>query len=166
MVAETLQCKPIQGHDLPLADLQKSTRNGELAKGGQQGGAELLEVTHLDNFRHVQIESASKPKLADEDQILHMLLPNTLQAPCMDFISCEDISSLKSEPVAPKTGYQQVRQEKPQIEQKVIEEDRIPEEERQRTIRCLLNIMRHQVSQVDQQARQLDEGTKQTEQAI
>ena len=47
LVAEKLQCRPIQGHDLPLSSLNMKQVTSSTQKLGM-GGAQLVEVENLD----------------------------------------------------------------------------------------------------------------------
>ena len=71
LVAERLQCKPIQGHDLPLSSLQSAVREQV-----GLGGAELIEVENLESIAAEKYAEASNSnKLKDEASVLEMLLP-------------------------------------------------------------------------------------------
>ena len=50
LVAERLQCKPIQGHDLPLSQLGLRQSAASAAKVGM-GGALLVEVENMDKVQ-------------------------------------------------------------------------------------------------------------------
>ena len=87
LAAERLQCKPIQGHDIPLIQLQTNTRE----KVGL-GGAEIIEVEQLDNIKtYIENENIQNNKLKEEASVLDMLLPTQLKAPTMQFLETEEL---------------------------------------------------------------------------
>ena len=57
MLAQKLQCRPIEGHDIPLAQLQQDI----------QGSSALLEVEVIEKIEN---------EISDSEQLLSMLLPN------------------------------------------------------------------------------------------
>ena len=85
-----------------------------------------------------------------------MLLPTQLKAPEYAFIEEEDIgddfllrtSQVGGLPKAPLTGYQQERLDKHDREEEQAKEDAISDEERERTIRCLMKVMNYQLDGV------------------
>lgn len=106
LVAETLDCKPIKGHDYPLG--------GQVAGGSKVGlgGAQLVEILNMDKFECPLDPHPQKSKLSDDQVLLQMLLPTQLKAPEMAFIEEEDIhdenqlrASAQELPKAPLTGY-------------------------------------------------------------
>ena len=52
LVAERLQCRPIQGHDLPLSKLNMQQQSFQ--KVGM-GGAQLVEIENLDKVQMPQL---------------------------------------------------------------------------------------------------------------
>ena len=89
LVAEKLQCKPIQGHDLPLSALSMRQSTGSVGKVGM-GGAMLVEVENMDKVQLPQLPEPGPP-LPDSELILRSLLPTSLQAPTMNFIEESDL---------------------------------------------------------------------------
>ena len=97
-----------------------------MAKGEQVGfgGAEVMEVLHMDKFEQLD-KNPQKQKIQNDDElILQMLMPSQLKAPEMAFIEETDIedevqlrASCQELPKAPLTGYQQARKNKKAFEE-------------------------------------------------
>ena len=87
-----------------------------------------------------------------------MLLPTQLKVPEMNFIEEEDLldeedlrKSCQELPKPPLTGFQKVRINKQVAEEEQAEQDVIPADERERTIRCLLKVMDYEIEGVKSQ---------------
>lgn len=91
LVAEKLQCRPIQGHDLPLSSLSMKQVTSSTQKLGM-GGAQLVEVENLDKVQMPELPEPGPP-LPESELILRSLLPNQLKAPSMVFIEEEDLNN-------------------------------------------------------------------------
>ena len=89
MLAQKLDCRPIEGHDLPLGDLQKSLHSSALAKGHV-----LLEVQNIESTEN---------EIKESEKILTMLMPNQLKANTMEFLEVSDIREIRTDPKPPKT---------------------------------------------------------------
>ena len=89
-MAHKLQCKPIEGYDIPLSELQKQLQN-------QQTGETKAKLLEIENIEGIQQE------ISDTEEILSMLMPNQLKKPSMQFLEVEDIRALRVQADAPKT---------------------------------------------------------------
>lgn len=77
----------------------------------------------------------------------------------MAFIDEEDLddqfvlrtSQMGALPKAPLTGFQKDRLDKQDFEEEQAKEDAISDEERERTIRCLMKVMNYQLEGVEEQ---------------
>ena len=71
LAAEILDCKPIMGHDYPLTEGAGQNNRNRIGLGG----AELVEVLHMDGFQAALDPHPQKAKLSDDQILLQMLLP-------------------------------------------------------------------------------------------
>lgn len=112
MLANRLQCKPIEGHDIPFADIQRAIQ-GERSGLQSVNKAQLLDVQN--------IESMSGNEITNGEQILQMLMPGQLKKNTMEFLDVEDIRDIKTASTAPKTQAQLDRN----TYEQVLESDRL-----------------------------------------
>ena len=102
-----------------------------------------------------------------------MLLPSQLKAPQMAFIEETDIddevqlrASCQEMPKAPLTGYQKDRLSKRAHEEKQAEQDKVGPDERERTIRCLLKVMKYQLDGVEDNFKNMEGALKQNDREL
>ena len=111
----------------------------------------------------------SGPPLPESELILRSLLPTSLKAPTMNFIEETDIENeedltsqaqniSKDEKLrGPLTAFQQERKQLKIIEEKEAKKEEITDEERDRTIKCLMKCMEYQLEGVTQQTKEMEE---------
>ena len=124
----------------------------------------LVEVENMDKVHMPQLPEPGPP-LPDSELILRSLLPTSLQAPTMNFIEESDlfneeeliqdskkqnIQNQNSKLQGPLTAFQQERKQIKLIEEKEARNEKISDEERERTIRCLMKCMEYQIDGVNQ----------------
>ena len=169
LAAEKLDCKPIKGHDFPLASKNVSKNQQKVGLGG----AELVEVVNMDTFNLTLDPNPQKAELTDHDKMLQMLLPSQLKAPKMAFLDEDDINgedmlrkSTKELPKAPLTGFQKERLNKKEYEKEQEKIDAIGPEERERTIKCLLKVMNYQLEGVEHQYQNMTKALKKNDKEL
>ena len=81
MLTNKLQCKPIEGHDLPLKELEKQLKGVKIG----ETQAELIEIEVMEYVPN---------EIKETDEILSMLLPNQLKKGTMNFIEVEDLRTI------------------------------------------------------------------------
>eukprot|EP00347_Sterkiella_histriomuscorum_P000438 403375862 len=155
ILAQNLDCKPIEGHDLPFSDLQKTISQD--IKNQQRFQAQLLEVDNL--------ESNLPNEIKQSEEILKMLIPSALKKPKMEFLDVEELQTVKTVS-APQTQAQKDRE----TYEEVLEKDRlemfVTDEHRKKTIKCLLKVIDFQVKDIEGQAKHIEDHFKRNDEEI
>lgn len=134
LLQSKLQCKPIEGHDIPLGQLQKEIQSQLVGNSS----AHLLEVEVIEKIEN---------EISETDQLLSMLLPNQLRKATMQFLEVETLKSVGIAP-PPKTKDQLAKESYEEVlKQDEIEQD-ISEEQREKTIKCLMKVLDYQLQGV------------------
>ncbi|CDW91304.1 UNKNOWN [Stylonychia lemnae] len=155
VLAQKIQCKPIEGHDLPISELQRKTLSD--LDGSSTQKAQLITVENLNSLYPNEI----KP----EEQILSMLLPNQLKKNTMEFLDIEDIKTVK-DVKPPKTQAQKDRENYEEMLEKDRLELLITDEHRQKTMKCLLKCLDFQLKDIEAQADHIDQNFKRNDKEL
>lgn len=77
-----------------------------------------------------------------------MLIPNQLKTNTMDFLDVEDINSVRTDIMPPKTQAQLDRDTYEQILEKDSLELLVTDEQREKTLRCLMKVLDYQLANI------------------
>ncbi len=95
-----------------------------------------------------------------------MLMPQKLQQPEMSFIDVEDIKAISTSAQAPKTQAQLDRDTMQQVLDNDKYDNDLVEKEREKTVKCLLKVMQHDLDMVGDQARDIQDHYKKLDNEI
>ena len=146
-LAQKLQCRPIEGHDMPLGELQRQLQR-------QAHGETQAQIIEVQNIESIPCE------IPEADDILSMLMPNSLRKATMHFIEVEDLTRL---PVALQPQRTQEEQAESQKQDELIkildvqEAQGIPvsDEMREKTIKCLMKVLDYELKSAQEQAKDI-----------
>ena len=88
-----------------------------------------------------------------------MLLPNQLKKPTMNFLEVEDIRSLRLPTDPPKTEAQIEREQLEEViraDEESKKWEKVTDEQREKTIKCLFKILEYQLSNVKEQSKEIE----------
>ena len=98
-----------------------------------------------------------------------MLMPNQLKKPSMHFLEVEDIRSLRVQAEPPKTEAQIEREQLEEViraDEESKKWEKVTDEQREKTIRCLFKILDYQLSNVKEQSKDIENHYKQVDKQL